>query len=65
MFRFDCILLMLVGGPSQLDTWDMKPARASIDGTIVSREAERMDPLDVVALVHPLRDTSKCRPSAR
>ena len=25
-------------------------ARASIDGTVVSREAERMDPLDVVAL---------------
>jgi len=21
----NCILLMLVGGPSQLDTWDMKP----------------------------------------
>ena len=21
----NCIMLMLVGGPSQLDTWDMKP----------------------------------------
>jgi len=28
-----CIQLMLVGGPSQLDTWDMKPdAPASIRG---------------------------------
>ena len=29
----NCIQLMLVGGPSQLDTWDMKPdAPASIRG---------------------------------
>jgi hypothetical protein len=29
----DCIQLMLVGGPSQMDTWDMKPdAPASIRG---------------------------------
>ena len=29
----NCILLMLVGGPSQLDTWDMKPdAPAEIRG---------------------------------
>jgi hypothetical protein len=29
----NCIHLMLVGGPSQLDTWDMKPdAPASIRG---------------------------------
>ena len=29
----NCIMLMLVGGPSQLDTWDMKPdAPAEIRG---------------------------------
>ena len=29
----NCIMLMLVGGPSQLDTWDMKPnAPAEIHG---------------------------------
>ena len=29
----NCILLMLVGAPSQLDTWDMKPdAPAEIRG---------------------------------
>src|SRR6185312_16209798 len=29
----NCIMLMLIGGPSQLDTWDMKPnAPAEIRG---------------------------------
>ena len=31
--EINCIMLMLVGGPSQLDTWDMKPnAPAEIRG---------------------------------
>src|SRR5213082_638716 len=35
----NCIMLFLVGGPSQLDTWDMKPnAPAEIRGPYRSEE---------------------------
>jgi hypothetical protein len=38
----NCIFLMLVGGPSQLDTWDMKPdAPAEIRGPLQAHQDER------------------------
>ena len=38
----NCIMLMLVGGPSQLDTWDMKPnAPAEIRGSVQAHQDQR------------------------
>ena len=42
----NCIQLMLVGGPSQLDTWDMKPdAPSSIRGPFKPIKIEEMTTL--------------------
>src|SRR5258708_27338612 len=74
----NCIMLMLVGGPSQLDTWDMKPnapveirgpdkpIKTNVPGMEISENFPRMAKhADEYALIRSMYHTAAPAPDTR